>query len=64
MVTCSFCKENIARGTGKMLVLKSGKILNFCGNKCEKNMIQLKRKPADMKWSGFYVKGGQKKKEL
>ncbi|MBI2670692.1 50S ribosomal protein L24e [Candidatus Woesearchaeota archaeon] len=63
MAICSFCKCNIPRGTGKILVLRSGKILNFCSNKCEKNLIKLKRKPTFFKWTGAYEKGLKKEIE-
>lgn len=39
------------KGTGKMFVTKVGKILYFCSNKCEKNMLKLKRKPSKFKWA-------------
>ena len=42
---CSFCGENIERGTGKMFVKKTGRIHYFCSSKCEKNLINLGRKP-------------------
>jgi len=54
---CSFCGEEIERGTGKMYVKKDGKILYFCSMKCEKNMLKLGRKPLQTKWTKFYVKG-------
>ncbi len=44
-----------------MLVLKSGKILNFCSNKCEKNMVKLRRKPVFFKWTKAFVKGSKEK---
>jgi large subunit ribosomal protein L24e len=44
MAICDFCKSPIPRGTGKMYVMKDGKKLDFCSNKCEKNMIKLGRK--------------------
>jgi large subunit ribosomal protein L24e len=47
---CSFCKSEIELGTGKMLVLNSGKIIYLCSGKCEKNMIKLRRDPKDVKW--------------
>ena len=45
-----------------MYVMKSGKILDFCSMKCEKNMLKLKRKPRTTKWTGEYhtVKQGKK----
>lgn len=53
---CSFCGKNMDPGTGKIYVLKSGKILNFCSMKCEKNMLKLKRKSLKVKWTSFYKK--------
>ncbi len=41
-----------------MLVKKTGKILFFCSNKCEKNMLKLRRKPARFKWTKPKKKGG------
>ena len=51
MVKCTFCGENIEKGTGKIYVQKDGKMLYFCSMKCEKNMLKLKRKPLKTKWS-------------
>lgn len=51
MVRCSFCNKNIEPGTGKMYVQVTGKVLNFCSNKCEKNMIKLGRNPVNIKWA-------------
>lgn len=60
MTTCSFCKCAIPKGTGKIYVFKTGKIINLCSNKCEKNMVKLKRKPAYFKWTGYFEKGTKK----
>lgn len=60
MAKCSFCGNIIVKGTGKIFVFKSGKINNFCSNKCEKNMLKLKRKPRKFKWTKYYEKGVQK----
>lgn len=57
MVKCSFCGEQIPSGTGKMYVKKDSKILFFCQNKCEKNMIKLGRKARNQKWTKNYEKG-------
>ena len=57
MARCTFCKEDIEQGTGKMFVTKEGKVLNFCSTKCEKNMLKLKRIPRNFKWAS----GGKKK---
>jgi len=51
MARCTFCGKVIPKGTGKMYVKVDGKILNFCSNKCEKNMLKLRRKPRNLKWT-------------
>lgn len=47
---CSFCKEEIERGTGKIYSQRDGTRFYFCSGKCEKNMLKLKRKPRKVKW--------------
>ena len=44
MAKCTFCGNNIEKGTGKIYVKKDAKILYFCSSKCEKNHIKLGRK--------------------
>ncbi len=51
MAKCSFCSKEIEKGTGKIYVYKTGKILNFCSMKCEKNTLKLNRKPVKFKWT-------------
>jgi large subunit ribosomal protein L24e len=34
-----------------MYVKKDGKILYFCSTKCEKNLLDLDRKPRTRKWT-------------
>ncbi|MBI2133817.1 50S ribosomal protein L24e [Candidatus Woesearchaeota archaeon] len=41
---CSFCGEEMEKGTGKMYVRKTGKIFYFCSSKCEKSLVKLGRK--------------------
>ena len=53
---CTFCGSKIREGTGKIFVLKEGKILYFCSNKCEKNMFKLKRTARNLKWTKAYEK--------
>jgi len=62
MANCDFCKSKIPKGTGKKYIKKDGKILNFCSNKCEKNLIKLGRKARTTKWTGEYhkIKEGKK----
>jgi large subunit ribosomal protein L24e len=51
MTKCSFCGENMERGTGMMYVKKDGKILFFCSKKCEKHILKLERKPLTTRWT-------------
>ncbi len=57
MARCSFCGNTLKPATGKIFVKTDGKTLNFCSTKCEKNMIKLRRKPREHKWTKDYVKG-------
>ena len=57
MAQCSFCGYEIERGTGKMFVLKEGKMLHFCSMKCQKNSLKLKRRARKLKWTKVYAKG-------
>ena len=56
MVKCSFCGSDLPLGGGKMYVKKEGTVFYFCSNKCEKNQIQMKRKPVKTKWTEQYNK--------
>ena len=51
MVKCTFCGNNIERGTGKIYVQKDAKVLYFCSSKCEKNHVKLGRRFLETKWS-------------
>lgn len=51
MAKCTFCGSNIPPGTGMVFVRTTGKILNFCSMKCEKNMLHLGRIPRRVKWT-------------
>jgi len=62
MAKCNFCGTSIEKGTGKMFVYVSGKVANFCSNKCEKNQLKLKRKPLTTRWTeAFRLEKGKKK---
>ncbi len=54
--TCSFCGNEIEPGTGKLYVKKDGNVLHFCKNKCQKNMLKLKRIPRKVKWTKYSAK--------
>ncbi len=56
MVKCSFCKNDIERGTGKMFVKNDGRIFYFCSSKCEKNLLKLNREPRLVRWTKEFEK--------
>lgn len=53
---CTFCGQDIEPGTGKMYVKKDGTKYNFCSNKCQKNMVQLKRVNRNVRWTTHFEK--------
>lgn len=63
MAKCTFCGQAIDKGTGKIYVKKDGKIFNFCSMKCEKNLLKLRRKPRETRWTEEFhsIKKGTKK---
>jgi len=60
MALCSFCKQELERGTGKMFVRRDGRALFFCSTKCQRNMIHLGRSPRNLLWLTKQRKGGAK----
>jgi large subunit ribosomal protein L24e len=54
MAKCSFCRNTIELGTGKMLILKDGRTFNFCSRKCEKNQVKLGHVGRETKWTLSY----------
>jgi len=54
MPKCAFCGIEVPKGTGKMFVYANGNIIHFCKSKCEKNLMDLKRKPLTVKWTEYY----------
>lgn len=60
---CSFCQNEIRKGTGKQLIKDDGKVLNFCKGKCEKNMLGLGRRGRTTAWTveAHNLKKGTKK---
>ena len=55
MARCSFCGNDIEKGTGIIFVEKLGKVLHFCSTKCEKNH-DLGRKPKSTRWTQEFMK--------
>ncbi|MCD6467895.1 MAG: 50S ribosomal protein L24e [Thermoplasmata archaeon] len=53
---CSFCGNELEPGTGKLYIRKDGTIYHFCSNKCQKNLLKLKRVPRKVRWSRLYSK--------
>jgi large subunit ribosomal protein L24e len=60
---CSFCNNEIAKGSGTMYVKISGQLLYFCSSKCEKNLLKLGRIPREHKWTAVHTKGAVTKEE-
>jgi len=56
MAKCVFCGKEIKKGTGTLYVYKTGKNSWFCSMKCQKNLLKLKRKPLQTRWSKHYKK--------
>ena len=54
---CSFCGGDIEPGTGKLYIKKDGTKFFFCSNKCQKNMVGLKRVNRNVKWTAAFEKG-------
>ena len=51
MVNCSFCDNEVHKGTGLMYVKKDGTLFYFCSSKCKKNTLNLKREGRKKKWT-------------
>jgi len=51
MAYCSFCNNEVLKGTGEIYVLKDGTSLNYCSSKCKRNSQKLKRNGGLMKWT-------------
>lgn len=51
---CSFCGKEIEPGTGKMYVKRDATTFQFCSNKCQKNLVELKRSPRRTRWTKKY----------
>lgn len=54
MAKCNFCGENIEKGTGKLKIMKDGRMVNICSSKCEKNLFKLNRIPREIEWTNDY----------
>jgi len=63
MAECAFCGEKLKPSTGFLFVKKDGTALFFCSRKCEKNMLDLKRKPIATKWTQTHKAAKEASKE-
>ncbi len=48
---CSFCNNEVVRGTGMLYVKKDGSTLAFCSHKCQHNLLNLGREGRKMRWT-------------
>ena len=65
---CSFCNNEIPKGTGEIYVLRDGTALSFCSSKCRLNHTKLRREGRLAKWTAKGVivtteKKAEEKKE-
>jgi large subunit ribosomal protein L24e len=51
---CTFCGYDIEKGTGKIKIMKDGRLVNLCSRKCEKNMFKLGRTARNLPWTMDY----------
>lgn len=60
---CTFCGEEMRKGTGTVLAKNDGKMVYFCSSKCEKNLLKLKRVARNTRWTeeAAKIKKGAKK---
>jgi len=48
---CSFCGDELAKGSGSIYVKKDGTALFFCSSKCKRNQLNLKREGRRQMWT-------------
>lgn len=53
---CSFCSNEIPRGTGMTYVQNDARIFYFCSSKCQKGQLKLRHKGWEVKWTETYRK--------
>lgn len=56
MPKCSFCGNDLKRGTGEMFVRKEGAVFFFCSSKCKRNLLSLERSPHKTLWTKTHAK--------
>jgi len=61
---CTFCNNEMPKGTGEIYVLDDGTTLNFCSSKCKNNQVKLRREGRLMKWTSKTLVLSSEKKEV
>ncbi|MFA6530298.1 MAG: 50S ribosomal protein L24e [Candidatus Micrarchaeia archaeon] len=56
MVMCSFCGDELKKGTGVMYAKRDGTLFYFCSSKCKKNQLGLGREGRKQKWTTSFKK--------
>ncbi len=56
MVKCSFCGNDLRKGTGEMFAKKEGTVFFFCSHKCKRNLLKLGRSPHKTLWTKVHEK--------
>jgi len=59
---CSFCGQEIAKGTGLLFARRDGSLLYLCSGKCRAN-FNMGRKSTKLKWTTRKEEGKESKKE-
>lgn len=57
MVKCSFCGNEIAKGTGMMYVKDDASMFYFDRRKCRVSLLKFHRNPRKVRWTLQFVKG-------
>ena len=55
MAKCTFCGNDIEKGTGMIYVEKTGRVHYYCSSKCERN-VGLGRNPKHVRWTQEFKK--------
>ena len=51
---CTFCGEDVKKGTGLLFVKADGTVHSFCSSKCKHNHVKLRRSGIKTKWTKSY----------
>ena len=51
---CTFCGEDVKKGTGVLFAKADGTVHSFCSSKCKHNLMKLRRSGIKTKWTRSY----------